>query len=125
MYFPNARFLEDRINEAVAANPSMRPLILVCPAVNGIDASGLESLEAINHWLKDGGITFHMSEVKGLIMDRLKRSHFLEELTRKIHPTLYDGVYSINPDLAQRTLKVQKGTERLAKGDQGHHDSEK
>ena len=50
-----------------------------------------------------------MSEVKGPIMDRLKRSHFLEELTGKIHLTRYDAVYSINPDLAQRTLKAQKG----------------
>jgi len=30
-------------------------------AVNTIDASALESLEAINHRLKDGGITLHLS----------------------------------------------------------------
>jgi sulfate permease, SulP family len=64
---------------------------------------------SINHRLKDGGITFHMSEVKDPIMDRLKRAHFLEELTGKIHLTQYDAVHSINPDLAQRTLKAQKG----------------
>jgi sulfate permease, SulP family len=34
-------------------------------AVNTIDASALESLEAINHRLKNGGITFHLSDVKG------------------------------------------------------------
>jgi len=56
-----------------------------------------------------GGITFHISEVKGPIMDRLKRSHFLEELTDNIHLTQYDAVYCISPDLAQRTLKAQKG----------------
>ena len=50
-----------------------------------------------------------MSEVKGSIMDRLKRSHFLEELTDNIHLTQYDAVYCISPDLAQRTLKAQKG----------------
>jgi SulP family sulfate permease len=77
-------------------------------AVNTIDASALESLEAINHRLKDGGITFHMSEVKGLVMDRLKRSHFLEELTGKIHLTQYDAVHSIDPDLALRTLEAQR-----------------
>jgi SulP family sulfate permease len=103
LYFPNARFLEDRINEAVAANPAIRHVILECPAVNAIDASALESLEAINHRLKDGGITFHLSEVKGPVMDRLKRSHFLKELTGKVHLTQYDAVSSINPGLARRT----------------------
>ncbi len=103
LYFPNARFLEDRINDAVAANPAVRHVILECPAVNTIDASALESLEAINHRLKDGGITFHLSEVKGPVMDRLKRSHFLQELTGKVHLTQYDAVFSIDPDLARRT----------------------
>ena len=80
------------------------------PAVNTIDASALESLDAINHRLKDGGITFHLFEVKGPIMDRLKRSHFLEELTGKVHLRHYDAVASIKPDLAQRTLDAQRVT---------------
>ena len=37
LYFPNARFLEDTINNAVAENPDIKHLILVCPAVNTID----------------------------------------------------------------------------------------
>ncbi len=65
LYFPNARFIEEFINRAVAENPEIRHLILECPAVNTIDASALESLEAINLRLKDGGITLHLSEVKG------------------------------------------------------------
>jgi SulP family sulfate permease len=108
LYFPNARFLEDLINGAVATNPAIRHVILECPAVNTIDASALESLEAINSRLKDGGITFHLSEVKGPIMDRLKRSHFLEELTGKVHLSQYEAVSSINPELARLTLEAQK-----------------
>jgi sulfate permease, SulP family len=111
LYFPNARFLEDRINEAVAANPAIRHVILECPAVNAIDSSALESLEAINHRLKDGGIKFHLSEVKGPVMDRLKRSHFLQELTGKVHLSQYDAVSSINPDAARRTLAAQRVTQ--------------
>jgi SulP family sulfate permease len=33
-------------------------------------------LEAIHHRLKDGGILFHLSGVKGPVMDRLKGSRF-------------------------------------------------
>jgi hypothetical protein len=69
---------------------------------------GGESLEAVNQRLKDGGITFHLSEVKGRVMDRLKRSHFLEELTGKVHLTQYDAVSSINPDLARRTREAKR-----------------
>jgi SulP family sulfate permease len=56
----------------------------MCSAVNAIDASALESVEAINLRLKDGAIDLHLSEVKGPVMDALKRSHFLHELTGKV-----------------------------------------
>jgi SulP family sulfate permease len=108
LYFPNARFIEDLINQAVADNPAVKHVILECPAVNRIDISALESLEAINRRLKDGGITFHLSEVKGPIMDRLLKSHFLAELTGKVHLTQYDAVDSINPELARRTREAQR-----------------
>jgi SulP family sulfate permease len=108
LYFPNARFIEELVNDAVAANPAIRHIILECPAVNTIDASALESLEAINGRLKDGGITFHLSEVKGPVMDRLKRSHFLQELTGKVHLSQFDAVSSIKPDLARRTRDAKR-----------------
>ena len=108
LYFPNARFIEEYINDAVAANPEVSHVILECPAVNTIDASALESLEAINHRLKDGGIDLHLSEVKGPIMDRLKRSHFLEELTGKVHLTQYDAIHSIDAELATSTREAER-----------------
>jgi SulP family sulfate permease len=110
LYFPNARFLEDLINDAVAANPQVRHVILECPAVNTIDSSGLESLEAINHRLADGGITFHLSEVKGPVMDQLKRSHFLQDLSGKVHLSHFDAVASIKPELAQNTRAAPRDT---------------
>jgi SulP family sulfate permease len=107
LYFPNARFLEDLVNDAVAANPAIRHLILECPAVNTIDSSALESLEAIDHRLKDGGITFHLSEVKGPVMDQLKRSHFLQELTGRVHLSHFDAISSIKPELARGVLEAR------------------
>ncbi len=80
----NARWLEEYVLERVAEKPELRHVILMASAVNEIDASGLESLEAINHRLRDGGIGLHFSEVKGPVMDRLKRIHFLDELNGKV-----------------------------------------
>jgi SulP family sulfate permease len=110
LYFPNVRFLEDLINDAVAANPQVRHVILECPAVNTIDASALQSLEAINHRLADGGIAFHLSELKGPVMDQLERSHFLQELSGKVHLSHFDAVASIKPELAQSTRAAQRAT---------------
>jgi len=80
----NARWLEEYVLEQVAERPALRHVILMCSAVNAIDASGLESLEAINHRLADGGVKLHLSEVKGPVMDGLKRTHFVEELSGRV-----------------------------------------
>ncbi len=83
----NARWLEEYVLEEVADRPAVRHVILMCSAVNEVDASGLESLEAINHRLGDGGIGLHLSEVKGPVMDRLRRTHFIDELNGKVFLT--------------------------------------
>lgn len=80
----NARWLEEYVLEQVAERPALRHVVLMASAVNAVDASGLESLEAINHRLADGGIRLHLSEVKGPVMDRLKRSHFLDDLSGRV-----------------------------------------
>ena len=114
LYFANARFLEDTVYCVLGNRPDLQHLILMCPAVNHIDASGLESLEAINARLKDAGVTLHMTEVKGPVMDRLKRTHFLEELTGKVYLNQFDAIADLDFDCAkaaiERTGKVTDPT---------------
>ena len=104
LYFPNARFLEDKVQNLVAENPDIRHVVLMCPAVNSIDASALESLEAINARLRDSGVTLHFSEIKGPVMDQLQRSHFLEELTGKVYLSQYDAFSDLDPQAARTAL---------------------
>ena len=98
LYFANARNLEDRIYDMVAARDDLRHVILMCSAVNEIDMSALESLEAINRRLESRGITFHLSEVKGPVMDRLKKSHFLDDLTGRVFLTQHRAVQTLCSD---------------------------
>ncbi|MBO1518210.1 SulP family inorganic anion transporter [Oceanisphaera pacifica] len=91
LYFANARHLEDRIYALIVQQPSVKHLILMCPAVNLIDASALESLEAINHRLEDSGVMFHLSEMKGPVMDRLQKSHFLEQLSGQVFLSQFEA----------------------------------
>ncbi|EEB84965.1 SulP family inorganic anion transporter [Roseobacter sp. GAI101] len=84
LYFANARFLEDYIYDRLAGDAPIRNVVLMCSAVNEIDFSALESLEAINARLRDMGIKLHLSEVKGPVMDRLQKQHFITDLTGKV-----------------------------------------
>jgi SulP family sulfate permease len=97
LYFANARVLEDRVNALVAERPHLRHVVLQCSAINDIDASALESLEAINERLGDAGIRLHLSEVKGPVMDRLKESDLLSTLSGQVYMSHFQAV----ADLAQ------------------------
>ena len=91
LYFANARFLEDYVSARVVCDEPLSDVILMFSAVNEVDLSALESLEALNLKLKDMGIRLHLSEVKGPVMDRLKRSHFLADLTGHVYLSQYDA----------------------------------
>ena len=97
LYFANSRYLEDRIYDLVAKNPGLAHVILMCPAINEIDASGLESLEDINLRLRDAGVKFHLSEVKGPVMDRLARTAFLSHLSGQVFLSQYAAIAALDP----------------------------
>ncbi len=99
LYFANARVLEDRVNALVAERPQLRHLVLQCSAINDIDASALESLEAIDQRLRDAGVRLHLSEVKGPVMDRLQTTGFLKHLSGQVHLTHYQAVTQWAPDI--------------------------
>ncbi|MGR3626558.1 MAG: SulP family inorganic anion transporter, partial [Limimaricola sp.] len=92
LYFPNARSLEDQLSAYAACKPDLTDVVLMFPAVNEIDLSALDSLEAINTRLHDAGMRLHLSEVKGPVMDRLKRSHFLDALTGEVFLSQHEAV---------------------------------
>jgi len=100
LYFANARFLEDKIQARVAGDTGIRHVILQCSAINEIDLSALESLEAINERLREMDVQLHLSEVKGPVMDRLKRAHFLSELTGKVFLSQFEGASFLKPKTA-------------------------
>ena len=98
LYFANARYLEDTVYDLIARSPEVSDVILMCSAVNVIDASALESLEAINARLRDAGVTFHLSEVKGPVMDNLQRSAFLNELSGQVFLSQYQAMETLAPE---------------------------
>jgi len=98
LYFLNGHTFEDTVNELINTNKRLTDLVLLCNAINEIDASGLEVLESINERLDSQGIKFHLSEVKGPVMDRLNRVGFKTHLTGQIFLSHYEAMCTLDPD---------------------------
>ena len=102
----NARWLEEFVLEEIAAHPKLKHLILMASAVNAIDASALESIEAINHRMADAGVCLHLSEVKGPVMDALERGHFLHDLTGQVWLSQHEAFEAVL-EIANREEETQ------------------
>ncbi len=106
----NARWLEEFVLEEIAAHPKLKHLILMASAVNAIDASALESIEAINHRMADAGVCLHLSEVKGPVMDALERGHFLHDLTGQVWLSQHEAFEAVL-EIANREEETQTPTD--------------
>ena len=100
LYFANSRHLEDLMLNRVAADCPVKNVVLMCTAVNEIDLSALEALEAINTRFRSMGVGFHLSEVKGPVMDRLKKTDFLAHLNGRVFLTQFQAWQALRPPMA-------------------------
>lgn len=91
LYFANTRYLEDLVLARVSGAASLQHVILMCSAVNEIDLSALETLETLDQRLHDMGMTLHLPEVKGPVMDRLRRSSFLDHLSGQVFVSQFEA----------------------------------
>jgi SulP family sulfate permease len=106
LYFANSRALEDRVNDAVANAPDVEHIVLQCSAINDIDSTALESLETIERRLRDSGISLHLTEVKGPVMDHLKDTPFLQGLSGKVFLTHYQAIRELSPEIEMGPAKA-------------------
>ncbi|MCB1056420.1 MAG: sulfate permease [Acidobacteria bacterium] len=99
LYFANAAYLEGRVLEMVARRPEVEHLVLIASAVNLIDGGALESLDRLITGLRQAGVTLHLAEVKGPVMDRLKRSDLLAKLAPgRVFLSTHNAVEALAPD---------------------------
>ena len=84
LFFGNVEAVNERIDEELALHAGTRHLVLVLSAVNAIDTSALFGMQALNASLGQRGVTLHLAEVKGPVMDRLKDSELLGQLSGQV-----------------------------------------
>jgi SulP family sulfate permease len=84
LFFGNIEAVSRRIEEELAAHPAARHLVLVLSAVNAIDSSALFGLLDLNRALARRDVQLHLAEVKGPVLDRLRASSLLRELSGRL-----------------------------------------
>lgn len=79
--FANAAYIEDFIQNEVAAQPEVRNLVLIFTSVSYIDTTAIEALENLMNSLRSNQVTLSFAEVKGPVMDQLKQTDILQALS--------------------------------------------
>ena len=96
MYFANAQALEERVQEEVADRREVKTILLICSAINFIDASALETLESILTELRAAGVDLYLCEVKEPVLDQFKHTDFIEKLgADKIYISTHEAMTAL------------------------------
>lgn len=78
--FANISYIEDYLAAESRRQPDIKHVVLIFSSVSDIDTTALETLENINHALQASGKTLNIAEAKGPVLDKLKKTDFLEQL---------------------------------------------
>jgi len=99
LFFANAQFVEDALEAELADHAAAKHLVLIASGVNGIDASGLHALGELKRRLASRGVTLHLAEVKGPVMDALTRAGFENDLAPgRVYLTTQQAVLALQGD---------------------------
>jgi SulP family sulfate permease len=97
LYFANTKFLEETVLCTIADQPEVKHLVLIGIAINFIDASALETLESLVQELRNAGVEFHLADIKGPVMDRLKAIGFIDKIgADHIHLSTHDAMTALD-----------------------------
>lgn len=91
LLFSNVNYIEDYIDQLVNERHDVIDIILHCGAINTIDLSALEMLEALNLRLIDSGRILHLSELKIPVKNLLDNAHFFEHLRGSLYLSQYEA----------------------------------
>ncbi|MBX3620578.1 MAG: STAS domain-containing protein [Rhizobacter sp.] len=93
LLFLNARQLPGLVARYLDAHPGTRRVLLQMTPVNRIDLSGLEALRALQALLRDRGIRLDLSEVKGPVLDGLRKAGWSRWFEGRIYLSHHQGVH--------------------------------
>lgn len=95
LYFGNAQSVKDKLTELINGHPACH-IVIIMTAVNHLDLSAQEMLHALNQELKIKQKYLHFSEIKGPVMDKLKDTPLLHELSGQVFLSTTDAINHLN-----------------------------
>jgi SulP family sulfate permease len=106
LYFANAEFLKEELRRVeVRQQGRMRVLVLDASSVNDLDSSADRALHEIADDLASRGIDLYLANVKGLILDVMRRSGFYQHLGA--------DHFFLSTDEAVRAAEAQLGADDI------------
>lgn len=91
LFFANATIVEEKIQTLLGEDPAINRVLLICSAMNLIDATALGVLTQLEDNLSKRNIEFMLAEVKGPVMDRLRGTPLGARLEGKIFISVHEA----------------------------------
>ena len=102
LFFANASYLEDKINDRMMNRNELRHIVIAANAINDIDASGEETLSLLIDNVRSAGVKISFSGINESVMKVLERTHLLAKIGEEnIYPTMEKAVCTIHAEAHQ------------------------
>lgn len=95
LFFANVSAVLDRVQGVLQMQPDTKHLVFALASVSHIDLTALEALERLIKQMQELGITVHMAEVKGPVLDRLQGTQLLNMLAHSPFVSLHVAVQAL------------------------------
>ena len=102
LFFGNAEAVEQHILAALDERPETVHLVLLMSSVSRVDATALEMLENLNTRLGEQGVTLHLAEVKGPVIERLKHDDFCDNLAGQVFLSINEAFEQLSRPTSQQ-----------------------
>ncbi|MFZ5570412.1 MAG: SulP family inorganic anion transporter [Thermodesulfobacteriota bacterium] len=97
LFFANASYLEDQINDRMLHRKKLKHMIIVANAINDVDASGEEVLSLLIDNIRSAGVEISFSGVNESVMMVLERTHLIAKIGRNnIYPTMEKAICAVH-----------------------------
>ena len=97
LFFANASFFEDLVNERLNSLPDLKHILLVANGINDMDASGEDVLALTVDNVRAAHVEFSISGLKENVLTLMKRTHLYEKIGEdNIFPTQAAAIKAVH-----------------------------
>jgi sulfate permease, SulP family len=108
LFFANASYLEDQINERIQSKKSLKHIVIVANGMNDIDASGEEVLSLVVSTVRSAGLDISFSGVNESVMAVFERTHLIEKIGRDhIYSTMEKAICAVHEHAHKKSEEQQ------------------